>query len=100
MSKVYKVPPDGSEEEKAIGGVLTFSQFFWLIGGAVLGLILYLGSYAIIGLQFISIPLGLAGVITGVPFAFKKKNGITYYCYLKRKRVFNKKTKQLINRRK
>ena len=39
MARSYPIPPDTSEKEKAIGGVLTFAQFGWLVGGFVIALI-------------------------------------------------------------
>ena len=45
MAKTYEMPPDTSEKEKAIGGILTFVQFGWLVGGLVIGLLIFLLLY-------------------------------------------------------
>lgn len=99
MARTYDVPPDTSEKEKAIGGILTFGQFGWLIGGVVLGLLVYLVVYtitqtAIIG-GFFAVPVAL----TGVPFAFYKKYEMSLLKYLITKKKFESKTKELINKR-
>ena len=99
MAKIYDIPPNTSEEEKAIGGVLTFVQFFWLLGGAVLAVVTYLVLYLIFNDNIIPIPFaGIVG-LTGVPFAFYKKKEMTLFEYIQRKATFKKKSKQLINRR-
>lgn len=99
MAKSYDIPPNTSEEEKAIGGVLTFAQFFWLLGGVLLGVGTYFVVYLVTRTQIISIPLTLIVACSGLPFAFRKKHEMKYYNYLITKRQFNKKTKKLINRR-
>jgi len=98
MSRNYDVPPDTSEKEKAIGGILTFVQFGWLIGGLVIGLLVFLlfylptKSYKVGGI--FAVPVALIGV----PFAFYKKYEMPLLKYLMVKRKFEAKTKQLINK--
>lgn len=99
MSRRYEIPSSTNEKEKAIGGVLTFGQFAWLLSGAVLGIFLYLGLLALTNIQIISIIPAFLIALTGLPFAFYKKYNMSLAKYLITKRKFNKKTKQLINRR-
>ena len=99
MARAREIPPNTAEEEKAIGGVLTFVQFFWLLGGAVLGLLTYLLFYLITKIHIIAIPIGVIVGCVGLPFAFYKKKEMTFFQYLKRKNKFKKKSKKLINRR-
>lgn len=99
MAKVYNIPPSTSEEEKPIGGVLTFIQFFWLLGGAVLAVLLYTITYLITNITFISAFLAIIALFSGIPFAFYKKKEMTLFTYLRRKGKFKKKIKKLINRR-
>ena len=95
----YDIPPNTNEEEKAIGGVLTFVQFFWLLGGAVLGILIYIGIYALIRVQVIAIPMGVISALSGIPFAFIKKHEMPLFKYITTKKKFEKKSKKLINKR-
>ena len=99
MARVHEIPPNTAEEEKAIGGVLTFIQFFWLLGGAVLGVLNYLLLYLIFRIQIVAIVPSVIVALSGLPFAFYKKKEMTLFTYLKRKSKFKKKSKKLINRR-
>lgn len=99
MRMDYDIPPNTNEEEKAIGGVLTFIQFFWLLGGAVFGIAIYMIIFSITRIQTISILLAIPSALSGLPFAFVKKHEMSLFTYFKRKKKFDKKTKQLINRR-
>lgn len=45
MARSYDVPPSTAEKEKAIGGILTFVQFGWLIGGLVIAMLVFLAFY-------------------------------------------------------
>ncbi|MCC0727207.1 PrgI family protein [Clostridioides sp. ZZV14-6045] len=100
MPRVNLMPPDTNEEEKAIGGLITFNQFFWLLGGFVLGIITYLIIIYSIKLQFIAIPMAIIVFLSSAPFAFFKKHDMPLFKYLSIKRKYNKKNKKLINRRK
>lgn len=95
----YNLPVSLTEKEKVIGGILNINQFAWIISGIVLGLAVFIISYFVINL-FVAIILGLGYGVTGFPFAFYKKNGLTLFEYLSRKRKFNKKSKRLMNIRK
>ena len=98
MARSYDIPPDTSEKEKAIGGILTFVQFGWLIGGLVLGLLIFLilyiptQSYILAGI--FAVPFAL----TGIPFAFYKKYEMPLLTYLRTRKKFNGKTKKLLNK--
>lgn len=99
MARRYEIPSDTNEKEKAIGGVLTFVQFFWLLGGAIIGFFTYLFFMLITRNQIVSLFPGIIIALSGVPFAFIKKYKMPLGTYLITKRKFNKKTKQLIKRR-
>ncbi|AMN30962.1 hypothetical protein BFS06_12180 [Clostridium perfringens] len=100
MGRSYTIPPDIKEKEKIIGGVLTLQQFYWVLGGAGLGAILFILTFTITKMGGLAIFLALLGIASGLPFAFLKKEDLPLYVYLNRKRKFNKKTKKLINKRK
>lgn len=97
---VYQVPPDTKEKEKVIGGLLDWTQFFWLLAGFVLGMLLaflvYLGTRSV----FLSVLMGVIGFGPSVPFALVKKMEMPLFTYLRRKHALKKKTKKLINMRK
>lgn len=99
MARIREIPPNTAEEEKAIGGVLTFVQFFWLLGGAVLGLLVFLLIFLLTKVHMVAIPFAIITALSGLPFAFYKKKEMTFFEYLKRKSKFKKKSKELINRR-
>lgn len=92
----YQTLPVTSEKEKIVGGVLNINQLFWLIGGAVFGLIMFFSVYKL------STTLGaillIFGILSSTPFIFyKPKEGLTLFRYLFLKRKFKKKTKKLMN---
>lgn len=94
---VYQVPPDTKEKEKVIGGLLNWTQFFWLLAGFVVGLGLVFIVYKPTGSIPISVFVGLIGFGAFVPFALVKKMEMPLFTYLRRKRALKKKTKHLIN---
>ena len=98
MARVYQMPPNTSEKEKAIGGILTFSQFGWLILGLIICLIIFAFCYLFTGDKVVGIVLGAPFLPIGVPFAFYKKYEMSLFRYLKLNKVFKSKTKQLINK--
>lgn len=98
--RVYNVPPDMKEKEKVIGGVLNINQFFWILGGLALGASVFAMVFSLTRLGGLSIALGGIFCLSGTPFALYKKNGLTLYQYLTRKRKFKKKVKKLPNQRK
>ena len=92
----YQTLPTTNEKEKIVGGILNIYQLFWLIGGAVFGLIMFFAVY-----QF-SLTLGgilvVVGILSSAPFIFyKPKEGLTLFKYLFLKHKFKKKTKKLRN---
>lgn len=97
---VYQVPPDTTQKEKVIGGLLDWTQFFWLLAGFASGMLTAFIVYYLTQ----SIPASgiLAIFIFGlfVPFALVKKLEMPLFTYLMRKRALKKKTKKLINMRK
>lgn len=93
----WKVPPDTSQKEKIVGGVLTAVQLMWMILGLGIaaGLGLLLGNImGIVGLVF--------GVIVGVGFGcffcFYKKNGIPIFTYIRLQAKHKKKNQKLIHK--
>lgn len=94
----YLVPPDMKEKEKIVGGILTITQFGWLAIGVVIAAIIFVLFFNTLNLWglIIAVPIGLA---IGLPFAFYKKKELTLFQYLKLQHEFNKKQKQLPNRK-
>ena len=94
--RMYNIPPNMSEKEKVIGGLLNLNQFFWVLGGLALSALTFAGTFNIVGgtlALIIAFPL----IFSGLPFALYKKNDLTLFRYLTLKRKFNKKIKKLPN---
>ena len=94
--RAYPIPPDMNEKEKVIGGIFTLNQFFWLVGGFVIGALVFLTLAQAVG----AVPAFIVAfpfMLTGAPFALYKKKGLTLFQYLKLKREFKKKVKKLPN---
>ena len=98
MARVYPVPPSTAEKEKAIGGILTFAQFGWLILGLIICLIVFAITFLCTQDKVIGIIFGAPFLLVGVPFAFYKKYEMSFYKYLKLNKIFKSKTKRLINK--
>lgn len=98
MAQNYEMPPDTAEKEKAIGGILTFGQFGWLLGGVVIALLIFVLLYLPTRSEVVSIIFALPFAFLGVPFAFYKKHEMTLLKYLITKKKFDAKTKNLTNR--
>lgn len=94
----YVIPPTIKEKEKIIGGILDIQQAGWLIGGAVIGLIVFLVLSPVS--KILAGIFGFIFALTGVPFAFFKIKGYPILKYFKYKRQFDKKVKHLPNKRK
>ena len=99
MARIYNVPADVREKEKIIGGLLTIAQGAWLMGGFILGLGSFAGTYMFTGMVPLAIITGLPIACTGIPFAFFKKNGIPLPTNIVRKYKFKRKSHKLINKR-
>lgn len=99
MARSYQIPPDTSEKEKAIGGILTFAQFGWLLGGFVIALIVFLIVKLLTNVTFLCVICAFPFLLLGVPFAFYTKYEMSYFQYLLLNKQFKKKTKQLINKK-
>lgn len=99
MASLYIVPPDMKEKEKIVGGILTISQFGWLMLGLALAGFIFIILYELFAIYslIVAVPTGLA---LGLPFAFYKKEELTLFQYLRLKSVFKKKPKQVPNRKK
>ena len=94
----YSIPPDMNEKEKVIGGILDLHQFFWILGGLLIGAIVFVLLFPIFGKA--SLFFGILFSLSGIPFVVIKKEGLTLFEYLKRKKAFENKTKYLPNKRK
>lgn len=99
MARIYQVPPNTAEKEKAIGGILTFAQFGWLVMGLIIALIIFVIVMSLTGSKLIGIIACAPFLLIGVPFAFYKKYEMSLYKYLMLKKTFDGKTKQLINKK-
>lgn len=97
---IYQVPPDTKEKEKVIGGLFDWGQFFWMLAGAGIGILLFAISYLTIGSEVFSIILGLLGIATCLPFVFVKKKELSLFTYLLYKRKLKQQNGNLINKRK
>jgi hypothetical protein len=97
---VYQVPPDTKEKEKVIGGMLNWTQFFWLLAGFVFALMLVFLTYLVTKSIILCAVIFLIGFGFSVPFALVRKLDMPLFTYLSRKRSMQKKTKNLINKRK
>lgn len=91
------MPPDISEKEKVIGGLLTLGQGLWI----ALGIGLYLGSGALLHFIFgyFSFVISIPWIIAGAVFALKRKYEMDLFTYLKYKYKYKKKNKFLPNKR-
>ncbi|MEK5209539.1 PrgI family mobile element protein [Psychrobacillus sp. FSL H8-0510] len=95
----YTMPPDMSEKEKIIGGILNINQFFWVLGGLGIGAIIFTLLFDLIGGKA-ALVFGLIGATSGLPFALYKKNELTLFQYITFKQKFKRKVHKLPNRRK
>lgn len=95
----YTVPPDMSEKEKIVGGMLTMVQLFWILIFGLMGLGVFFITVNFFGVIFSGI-LILPFLVVGCFFALYKKNHLTLFKYLKLKRNHRNKTKELRHYRK
>lgn len=93
----WKVPPDTSQKEKIVGGVLTAAQLIWMILGLGIAAVVALTLGTAIGIVGIVIGLVL-GIGFGLFFSFFKKNDIPIFTYLLLTRKHNKKVHKLPHR--
>lgn len=93
----WKVPPDTSQKEKIVGGVLTAAQLLWMILGLGLAAILSISLGPAIGLPGIIFGL-VVGLGTGCIFCFYKKNGLPLFTWLRLKKKFKTQIKELPHR--
>lgn len=97
--RIYSVPPDMNEKEKVVGGLLTLTQLFWIIGGLGIGGVVFSILYPLIGGQ-LAVVFSLVVSTVGLPFAFYKKKELTLFQYISLKRKFKKGIHKLPNRQK
>lgn len=93
----YPVPITIEEKERVIGGILTFGEFGYLVGGGLIGLVVFIALSPIS--KIIGVIFGVIVGLIGVPFAFYRPHGYTLVKYWKYKKEFNKKNKKLPNKR-
>lgn len=93
--RAYQASPANNEKEKAVGGIMTFTQLGWILAGVVIGFILFYMFYGIMG--FVSIIFAIPFIAIGCVFAFKKKGDLTLFEYIRLKREHKGKTKKLFN---
>lgn len=87
-----------NEKEKVVGGLLNINQLFWVLGGLGIGVAVFLATFSFLGKG--SLFFGAIFALTGTPFALVKIKNLTLFEYLKRKKEFKKKNKELPYRRK
>ena len=96
----YKIPIDSKEEEKAIGGLITFKQFGWLAGGFCGSLAIFGGVFAITGGSLIlTLMVAILPFICSLPFAFVKLHDMSLWQYIKARKYFMSKTPVLLNKK-
>lgn len=95
MAQIYEMPPDTREREKIVGGLIDAKQLIWLVIGAGLCALTTIALYFIMGL--FSLIFGLGFLAAGCIFAFKKKEGLMLYPYLKLKHKYKKTIKHYVN---
>lgn len=95
MAGDYNMPPDTKEKEKFIGGLLDWGQLGWLMVGVVVYAICIISSIKALGLLCFLIFLPL--LFIGCPFAFIKKDNMSFLRYLKYKKKFKRMPKKFIN---
>lgn len=93
----WKVPPDTSQKEKIVGGVLTAVQLLWMILGLGIaaGLALLLGS----GFGIVGVVIGLViGLGFGCFFCFYKKQGLPIFTCIRLNMKHKRKIQHLLHR--
>lgn len=95
---VYSVPPDISEKEKIVGGILTAAQLICILIGVGCAAVFSFLFFQIIGTAAI-----ILGVIIFIPiggiFALLKIKGLPLYEYLRLKKYHKTVTKKMPNYR-
>lgn len=89
--------PNTDEKEKAIGGVLTFPQFIWLMVFAFLAALIGGSIFKITGSFILFIIIFIVFFSPSLLFAFYKKMNMSLFSYIVLKRKFSKKTKILLS---
>lgn len=94
----YSVPPDISEKEKIVGGILTGAQLICILAGVGAAAIFSFATFAFLGTASI-----IAGVIIFIPiggvFALLKIKGLPLYTYLRLRKYHKTVVKKLPNYR-
>ena len=94
----YSVPPDFSEKEKIVGGILTAAQLICIIVGIACAALFSFITFAFLGTASIII-----GVIIFIPlggvFALLKIKGLPLYTYLRLKKYHKTIVKKMPNYR-
>lgn len=93
----YTIPPTIREKEKVIGGVLTMEEFMYIIGGLVVGIVVFICLMGIS--KVMGAIVGGIFALSGFPFAFIKPKGYSIPKYIRYKKQFKNKEKKLPNKR-
>lgn len=97
MAQQWNVPPDTSQKEKIVGGLLTAGQLVWMILG--LGIAALLAVILVPVMKIVGLVVALViGIGFGVFFCFYKKHDIPIFTYLRLKRKHATKTSKLPNK--
>lgn len=92
----YQVPPDISEKEKIVGGVLTAAQLVSILVFVGIAVVFSFALMPVFGNGIIIVSLVLF-LPMGAAFSFLKIKGLSLFMYLKLKKQRWKAKKQLIN---
>ncbi len=95
MAQTYNMPPDTHEEEKIVGGYIDKYQLIWIVAGAGVGAFLTILFFKIVGP--IALVLLFPPLVVGVVFAFKKKDGLPLFTWLRYKRSYKRSIKHYVN---
>lgn len=96
--QMHRMPPDTRDRERIFGGILNLVQAVFIAVGFILGLMIFALFQSIFKFLPLSVIGFLLGFGTGLVFALYKKRDLMLHTYLLRKRKFEKKNKQLVNR--
>lgn len=92
----YQMPPDISEREKIVGGVLSAGQLLWMVGGVAIAVALSLGLNKALGAGSFIIGIPIGGAF-GCVFAFVKPYKLSFARFVKLKLQHMRQIKHLVN---
>lgn len=92
----YQMPPDISEREKIVGGVLSAGQLLWMVGGVAIAVAISISLNKALGVASFIIGIPIGGAFACL-FAFVKPHKIPFARYLKLKIRHQRQIKHLVN---